>query len=69
VTAVDTVTVTPLQLADIYDAEADDIQAHCADHSPKDSTGGVWLDCHCAVAHHLRRKATVARQGVLETVA
>jgi hypothetical protein len=51
-------TVTPAQLADIYDAEADDIQAHCIDHG---GDGKVWLDCHCAVAHHLRRKAAAAR--------
>lgn len=54
-------TVTPLQLAAIYDAEADDIQNSCADHS-RDNTRPAWLDCHCAVADWLRRKATQARQ-------
>jgi hypothetical protein len=57
----DTDTVTPLQLAQVLDAEADDIQARCIAHSPKGATGTTWLDCHCAVAHHLRRKAAAAR--------
>jgi len=37
--------------------EADDIVAHCPDHGSKD---GVWLDCHCAVADDMRRRAVQA---------
>ena len=34
--------------------EADEIVAHCPDHGSKD---GVWMDCHCAVADDMRRRA------------
>lgn len=34
--------------------EADRIVAHCPDHGSKD---GMWMDCHCAVASDLRRRA------------
>jgi hypothetical protein len=34
--------------------EADEIVAHCPDHGSRD---GVWMDCHCAVADDLRRRA------------
>jgi hypothetical protein len=53
----------PADRAALYDAEADDIEARCDDHSPKGSTGNVWGNCHCAVAHHLRRKAAAARNA------
>jgi hypothetical protein len=59
----DAVTLPPLQLAQVLEDEADDIQARCIAHSPKGATGTTWLDCHCAVAHHLRRKATAARNA------
>ena len=49
----------PADRAAIYDAEADDIQAHCIDHG---GDGAVAVEPDLAVAHHLRRKATAARQ-------
>lgn len=35
--------------------EADEIVAYCPDHGSKD---GVWMDCHCAVADDMRRRAS-----------
>lgn len=37
-------------------AEADEIVLHCPDHGPQDQDG-VWMDCHCAVADDMRRRA------------
>ena len=36
--------------------EADEIVAHCPDHGSRD---GVWMDCHCAVADDMRRRAAL----------
>jgi hypothetical protein len=38
--------------------EADEIVLHCPDHGPKDQDG-VWMDCHCAVADDIRRRAAL----------
>ncbi|MGW5640305.1 hypothetical protein [Streptomyces sp. NPDC003832] len=38
-------------------AEADEIVAHCPDHGSRD---GVWMDCHCAVADDMRRRAALS---------
>jgi hypothetical protein len=44
---------------DLLHQEADLIVAHCPKHGPKDQTG-FWLDCHCAVADDMRRRAEAA---------
>jgi len=36
--------------------EADLIVQHCPDHGPPDQPT-VWIDCHCAVADDMRRRA------------
>lgn len=41
--------------------EADAIVAHCPDHGSKD---GVWMDCHCAVADDMRRRASAPAPAV-----
>jgi hypothetical protein len=38
--------------------EADLIVAHGPDHGSRD---GVWMDCHCAMADDMRRRAAVRR--------
>lgn len=39
--------------------EADEIVLHCPDHGPQDQEG-VWMDCHCAVADDMRRRAAAS---------
>jgi hypothetical protein len=45
--------------AAVLDDEAALIVRHCPDHGPQDQDG-VWMDCHCAVADDMRKRATKA---------
>ena len=48
------------QAAVLHD-EAELIEKHCPDHGPKDQAG-VWMDCHCAVADDMRKRAALLRR-------
>lgn len=52
--------------AAVLDDEAALIVRHCPDHGPQDQDG-VWMDCHCAVAEDMRKRAVVVRRAADET--
>lgn len=48
--------------AEVLRQESDAIVKHCPDHGPQDQDG-VWMDCHCAVADEMRRRAAKTEAG------
>lgn len=51
----------PADRAAMLREEAALIVKHCPDHGPQDQDG-VWMDCHCAVADDMERRANKTQQ-------
>jgi hypothetical protein len=48
--------------SDVLREEAALIVRHCPDHGPQDQAG-AWMDCHCAVADDMERRAAGETPG------
>jgi len=53
--------------ANVLREEAALIRAHCPDHLDSNSAEGSWMDCHCAVADDMEKRAAELRRVAADT--